>query len=190
MNILAVDSAGEALTLAVGDGRGASASVSVRPARQDEALFPALRRLLKKARLALEDLDAVAAASGPGRFTGIRIGMIFADMLARSLGKPALAISRLEALAARSPAGSKPVRVVLAGFRGEAYAQEFKAVRGLWRPAGEPEWLAPGRDHALTPGPPPSAADLLVPARRLLDGGRLPPFRPLYLKPANYQKAG
>ena len=71
------------------------------------------RRDLMKAGAEWQDCDAIVVASGPGLFTGIRIGMSFAAVLARRLGIPALAISRFEALAAKTP--GKSVCAVLPG---------------------------------------------------------------------------
>ncbi|MBI5243529.1 MAG: tRNA (adenosine(37)-N6)-threonylcarbamoyltransferase complex dimerization subunit type 1 TsaB [Elusimicrobia bacterium] len=146
MKILAVDTTGERLSLALGGGKRtlALASRSKRP--HDESLFIELGRLLKKAGLEPSDIDAIAAASGPGRFTGIRIGMTFATVMARALGRPAVALSLLEAAALRSAAGEEGrylLCAALPGIRGELFLQFFRVRRGWIVPAWEPVWAAP-----------------------------------------------
>src|SRR4051812_8884401 len=117
--ILAVDGAGEVLSVAL-DARGKvySARASAKKPH-DEALLPAVESLLKRAKISWDDLDAVASSSGPGRFTGIRIGMAFAAMVGMKLKIPVLALSRLEAAAEKS--GADDVLAALPGWKGEVY---------------------------------------------------------------------
>ncbi|OGS36608.1 MAG: tRNA (adenosine(37)-N6)-threonylcarbamoyltransferase complex dimerization subunit type 1 TsaB, partial [Elusimicrobia bacterium RIFOXYD12_FULL_66_9] len=99
MVILAVDATGDALFVALESGGRVLSARRDAKTKHDESLLPAVESLLKRAKLTWKDLDAVAVPSGPGRFTGIRIGMAFAAMLAMKLNIPALALSRLEAAA-------------------------------------------------------------------------------------------
>jgi tRNA threonylcarbamoyladenosine biosynthesis protein TsaB len=83
-------------------------------------IFQRIEQLLHQTNLSLEDIDAFAAAAGPGSFTGVRIGLACIKGLAEAQGKPAFAISNLEALARF---GSHPTRVPLIDARrGEVYA--------------------------------------------------------------------
>ena len=187
VNILAVDATGEILSVAAG-------GVVMRRAskKHDEALLPLVETVLKKAKLAWTDLDAIAAASGPGRFTGIRIGMSFAAAAGFQLKIPALAISRLEAAAEKS--GSERVLAALPGWKDEVYHQIF--VRG--KAQGDPAWNTTkdwpdAREAAEKKGfivayDDTDAADLLPVARRFLLAKKTPPFKPFYLKPAGYEK--
>jgi len=130
LKISAVDTTSDRVNLAVGNGiSNRVRSVSARGAH-DEKLFSEVERLLKKAGCRLQDLDALAAASGPGSFTGIRVGMTFVSVLAQSLGKPAAAVSLLEAEAARAwpileKQGAHGVGVVYPAVRDELYFQVF-----------------------------------------------------------------
>lgn len=188
MNILCVDATTDALSVAVEkDGRVYSVSRRGGFNTHDDALWPAVDAVLKKARLRLEQLDAVAAASGPGRFTGIRIGLSFAASLGFALRVPALALSRLEAEADRQ-AGAD-VLAALPGWKGEVYHQRFKRGKdGALKAVGKAEWTAPEAwksERRLTET---GAADLLPGARRALKSKKRPPFEPFYLKPAGYEK--
>ena len=177
MNILAVDTTGEPLSLALQAGERIFTIHRVFARPHDETLLPAVDRLLDKAGLRLKLLAGIAVASGPGRFTGIRIGMAYAAVAARCIGKPALAITRFEALSFARP--EKRFCVVIAGLRGEKYHQAFPGGKPIWSqevPAGLP----------IVEGDP-TARELLGPAARYLTRGRSPLFTPLYLKPAGYE---
>jgi len=62
-------------------------------------LIPTVKRLLEAHSLSKKDIDVIAAASGPGTFTGLRVGLAAVKALAESLRKPIVAVSVLEALA-------------------------------------------------------------------------------------------
>lgn len=188
MNILCVDATTDALSVAVEkDGRVFSLTRAGGFNSHDERLWPAVEAVMKKARLKLEDLDAVGAASGPGRFTGIRIGLSFAAALGYALKVPALALSRLEADADRQD-GSE-VTAALPGWKGETYHQRFKRGKdGAWKALGKAEWTAAGAWKSARNPTETDAKDLLPAARRALKSKKRPPFEPFYLKPAGYEK--
>ncbi len=66
---------------------------------QVERLFPLLEEVLAEAGKNWQDLNAIGVCTGPGNFTGVRIGVSSARGLALSLNIPALGVSMLEALA-------------------------------------------------------------------------------------------
>jgi len=66
---------------------------------QAERLFPMTDEVLEEAALTYKDLTAIAVATGPGNFTGVRICVSAARGLALSLNIPAIGVSTLEALA-------------------------------------------------------------------------------------------
>lgn len=186
--ILAVDTAGDGVSLALGDGTKTwSSRRKVKAA--DEALWPALEGLLKKAKKRLSDLKGVACVVGPGRFTAVRIGVTFADTLARARGIPVVGLTRFEAYGQRLK-GPGRSGLVVPTFREESYLQIWTE-RG---PAAPATWVAAnGLEMALAGAAivdvtAASAKDILAPARERLGKKRLPLLRPLYLKPANYSK--
>jgi tRNA threonylcarbamoyladenosine biosynthesis protein TsaB len=75
-------------------------------------VLPAVRRLLSDAKLSLTDLDAYAVCSGPGSFTGLRVGLTTVKAWAEIFQEPIVAVSRLEALAGQSP----PITVATTRF--------------------------------------------------------------------------
>jgi len=82
-----------------------SLHLTVHPADQDYSswLLPASGELLRRAGLSLSALDAYAVCSGPGSFTGLRVGLTTVKAWASIYAKPIAALSRLSAL------GSIPV---------------------------------------------------------------------------------
>jgi tRNA threonylcarbamoyl adenosine modification protein YeaZ len=89
---------------------------------QAERLFPLLEEMLATAGKAWADLDAIGVGTGPGNFTGVRLSVSAARGLALSLDRPAIGVSRLEALAEGLP---RPLAVIEDARRGAAYLQRF-----------------------------------------------------------------
>ncbi len=96
------------------------------------------RHLLKPA-----DIDLFAAAPGPGSFTGVRVGLTCVKGLAEAVGRPAVGISNLQAIAS---CGTAPLRAaVLDARRGEVYAAVYDAASRLVTPevvASFEQWKA------------------------------------------------
>ncbi|MBI5631536.1 MAG: tRNA (adenosine(37)-N6)-threonylcarbamoyltransferase complex dimerization subunit type 1 TsaB [Elusimicrobia bacterium] len=194
-NLLAINTTADALSLALKSGEDILTLERSCRLGQDEILIPSVEKILKKAGLVLKNLDAIAVASGPGRFTGIRVGMAYAAVAAAQMGIPAVAVSRLEAIAFKSCA--ERLCAVAPGFREEKFHQLFQRSGGVPLPAGEPAWLRrPEWEKSfrdLQKGGwvlvefPIRARDLLEPALFHLSAKKLPKFEPLYLKPAGYE---
>ncbi len=95
-NLLAIDTATDALSLALQvDGERASRH-QVMPRRHQQLLFAEIEALCGGRALASLNLDAIVYGQGPGSFTGLRIAVSAAQGLAYSLGLPALGVSTLE----------------------------------------------------------------------------------------------
>jgi tRNA threonylcarbamoyladenosine biosynthesis protein TsaB len=87
-------------------------------------LVPQISSLLTRHGLGKQDIGAFAVASGPGSFTGLRVGLAAIKALAEILGKPIAAVSRLEAVARCGHSRGKVIAALDAG-RGEIYAGEY-----------------------------------------------------------------
>jgi tRNA threonylcarbamoyl adenosine modification protein YeaZ len=117
MRVLAIDTALEACSAAVLDtGRGGLlASESLPMVRgHAEALVPLLARVMDQADLAFRDIDRVAVTTGPGSFTGLRVGISAARGIALAAEKPVVGLSTLSAYAAPYIAADDTMRVVAA----------------------------------------------------------------------------
>ena len=167
---LAVDTTSEYGSLALlRDGDLLEEAVLHAPDSFSPVLYDELRRLLDRHALKLADIDCFAAASGPGTFTGVRVALACVKGLAEAMGRPAVAVSNLQAVARY---GQAPLRAALLDARrGEVYAAvyddsgnlvmpEVVAKLAPWLeslPAGVKEflsndlpldwrWIWPGRD--------------------------------------------
>lgn len=96
-----------------------------------ERLMTAVHQALTQSELVLDDIDAFAAASGPGSFTGLRIGLSTVKGLSYATGKPMVVVPTLDAFAWNFPYSMYPVCLMLDARRSEVYAAVFK-----WGPTG------------------------------------------------------
>src|SRR6266700_6318871 len=83
-------------------------------------LIPQISALLLKHSLPKHDIDAFAVVSGPGSFTGLRVGLAAVKALAEILKKPIVAVSVLEAVALAAGIDDRMLAALDAG-RGEVY---------------------------------------------------------------------
>jgi tRNA threonylcarbamoyl adenosine modification protein YeaZ len=104
-------------------------------------LLPAIDRALQASALTFANIDVYVAASGPGSFTGVRVGLTTVKAWAEVTGKPIVGVSRLEALATQAaPAAGEFVAAFTNAQRKQIYG-------ALYRRGGESD----GHDgHALT----------------------------------------
>jgi tRNA threonylcarbamoyladenosine biosynthesis protein TsaB len=105
-------------------------------------LFEHLQRLFDRHGRGVDDVACFAAASGPGSFTGVRIGLACVKGLAEATGRKVVTVSNLEALARFGAARQRAV--VLDARRGEIYGAVFDPEgRELREPvvAKFPAWL-------------------------------------------------
>lgn len=95
-------------------------------------LVPQISALLAKHGFGKADIDAFVVVSGPGSFTGLRVGLAAIKALAEILRKPIVPLSLLEVMASASRASGNVLAVVDAG-RGEVYAGEYEVADGAAR---------------------------------------------------------
>jgi tRNA threonylcarbamoyl adenosine modification protein YeaZ len=108
MILLAIDTSGKDGSIALAHAREASPSadeleilelIPLEGGTFSAQLVPQIATLLAKHGKRKEDIGAFAVASGPGSFTGLRVGLAAIKALAEVLNKPIVAISLLEAIA-------------------------------------------------------------------------------------------
>ena len=130
MRVLAIDTALAACSAAVLDTEhgGIVAAESLPMTRgHAEALMPLLARVMDRAGLAFTDLDRVAVTTGPGSFTGLRVGIAAARGIALAADKSAVGLSTLFAYAAPQLAADDrfPVVAAIDARHGHVYLQVF-----------------------------------------------------------------
>ena len=149
MNLLAIETATEVLSLAVGAGAAVHETTIAAGQRQAELILAEIDALLARAGLGVGDLDGVAFGAGPGSFTGLRIACGVAQGIAAARGIPVLGVGTLAALA--EGCGAPRVIACLDARMGEVYHAAFEKrdgalheviPSGLHRPESVP--LPPG----------------------------------------------
>jgi tRNA threonylcarbamoyladenosine biosynthesis protein TsaB len=144
LHVLAIDVTGDWGSIAlVGEHGVIEQAELVSPDGFAHVLFPAIERLLERCGVGMDQIDAFASASGPGSFTGVRVGLAAVKGLAEASGKKVAAVSNLQAMAEY---GSRPLRaVVLDARRGEIYGAVYDAALRAEQPevvAKLSVWLA------------------------------------------------
>lgn len=126
MIILALDTTSEYGSVAIRSNGATLAELTLHSSEGfAHLLFSAIEEALRQAHIGMTDVDCFASSSGPGSFTGVRVGLSAMKGLAAATGKPAVGISNLRAL---SSFGSHAARaIVLDARRGEVYAAVYAA---------------------------------------------------------------
>ncbi len=127
MLALALDSSTALGSVAIGDGeRLLGEHVVTVPASHSESMLPAIHAVLDACDLGVGDLEAIVVGSGPGSFTGLRIGAAIAKGLSFARGVPLFAYPSLAAVFAGSPVGGNACAMFDA--RGDrVYAATFES---------------------------------------------------------------
>ena len=111
-----------------------------------ETLMPHIETALAMARVKKDELDGIAVSIGPGSFTGLRIGLASAKMMAYALHIPLIAVPTLEALAHHCVCEGVRLVPVMDAQKGNGYAQEF-----TWRADGDALTLHEESSLAILP---------------------------------------
>jgi tRNA threonylcarbamoyladenosine biosynthesis protein TsaB len=125
MRLLAIDTAGPACAVAIlRDGEMLARASEAIGRGHAERLMPMTEAALAEAGIALTDLDRIAVTTGPGSFTGVRVGVAAARGLALALDIPAVGIGSLDALIfpTEREGSTGTVIATLDARRGEVYA--------------------------------------------------------------------
>jgi tRNA threonylcarbamoyladenosine biosynthesis protein TsaB len=133
--ILAIDSATTRVVVAVGTVSGDLIDTTDWPAgyRHGETLLPAIAALLERLELAPTSLTAIVVGTGPGAFTGLRVGIATAKGMAHALGVPIVGVSTADALLTGAPTDA--VLLLPAGPADRLAVERGRSARLV--PAGE-----------------------------------------------------
>ena len=117
------------VALVDGDRVLASASLGV-PRRHGEFLAPAIAFCLEQATVTVDQLHGVAVGTGPGLFTGLRVGLATAQTLAAARHLPVVGLSGLDVLAFRARFTNRAICAVIDARRGELFWAFYRASPG------------------------------------------------------------
>ncbi len=130
MKILALDSSGLVASVAVVEDDCLLAEFTVNYKKtHSQTLLPMLEEVRKVIELDLDSLDAIAVASGPGSFTGLRIGSATVKGLGLALGKPLVEVPTLEGLAYNLYGTDKLVCPLMDARRNQVYTGIYTFVK-------------------------------------------------------------
>ena len=196
MKVLVIDTALDACTAAVfDDGLALGARTEIMARGHSERLGGFVRDAVADAG-GFEGLERIGVTVGPGSFTGLRVGLAFAQGLGAALDLPVVGVSTLAALARSADGGEGVTAAVIDARRGQVYVQMFRSGRPVsepealsietatarlagagWHIVGSGSGLVGGEVAALTTPTPEALAALTS----MLDPAGNPP-RPLYLR--------
>lgn len=127
MNLLAIETATEACSVALIHGEQLIARSEIAPRRHTELVLPMADALLAEAGIGRHALDAIAVGCGPGAFTGVRLGVSLAQGMALALDLPVIPVSSLAALALEAPEeDDTAILAVIDARMGEIYAASYR----------------------------------------------------------------
>ena len=126
MSILSIDTSSAVSSVAVLSAERVAAEVSMQGAlTHSETLMPHIETALGMARVEKSELEGIAVSIGPGSFTGLRIGLASAKMMAYALHIPLIAVPTLEALAHHYICEGVRLVPMMDAQKGNVYVQEF-----------------------------------------------------------------
>jgi tRNA threonylcarbamoyladenosine biosynthesis protein TsaB len=146
--LVAIETATDACGVAVQlDGKLVATASLLRPRQHASELVPLIGSVLERCRLTPADVSVVAVSSGPGSYTGLRIGVSTAKGLAMATGAELVAVPTLEALALSAVVRLSEGDVIAASLdarRGDVYFAAFRHRDGGLEP------IVPSQPVSLT----------------------------------------
>jgi tRNA threonylcarbamoyladenosine biosynthesis protein TsaB len=139
MLILGLESATAEVGCAIGGHEGVLASShSARGKRHAENLTPAIQFVCRQARVELSEISCVAVDSGPGLFTGLRVGVASGKAIAQALRVPMISVSSLDLLAFPLRFTDRRIATVIDARRNEVFWAFYRQVPGGIQRISEP----------------------------------------------------
>ncbi|BDX06061.1 tRNA (adenosine(37)-N6)-threonylcarbamoyltransferase complex dimerization subunit type 1 TsaB [Planctobacterium marinum] len=153
LNILVIDTATEACSVALQSEHGVISRFEVCPQEHSRKLLPMVQEVLCEADLQLTQLDVLGVGAGPGSFTGVRIAMGMVQGLSFGAGLPIVKVSTLQAMAQQCHAnsGSQSVISLIDARMSEVYFGHYQLdENGLMQLQNQELVISP---EALVDGP-------------------------------------
>jgi tRNA threonylcarbamoyladenosine biosynthesis protein TsaB len=139
MRVLAIETSSPRLSLAAGDAhRVLKEFQGPLEWRHAESLFGGMEKILRQVRWPIQSLTGVVVSTGPGSFTGIRIGLAAARALGQALKIPVAGVSSLETLAMGVIEPGTLVCPLINALRGEVFTSLYTLtpqgkIRSAWK---------------------------------------------------------
>lgn len=131
MKILAIDTSGQNASVAVWEDGLTLAEFSIHAKKtHSQTLLPMLEDVREKIELDMKEVDAIAVTSGPGSFTGLRIGSATVKGFGFALDKPVIPVPTLEGLAYNLYGMDRVVCPLMDARRNQTYTGLYEFVKG------------------------------------------------------------
>lgn len=152
-NILVIDTATEACSVALGVGSKVYSRFEVCPQQHSQRILPMVDDVLRDAKIELADLDCLAYGHGPGSFTGVRIASGIIQGLAIGTDLPVIGVSTMATMAQQALMvfGHSSVYVAIDARMNEVYFSKYKDDAGIMVVDGEESVIAPELAHQILP---------------------------------------
>jgi tRNA threonylcarbamoyladenosine biosynthesis protein TsaB len=130
--LLLVDTSGSSCSVALSEGERLLGEYILSHGRvRSASLLSAADSLLRETGLDIASLDAIAVTTGPGSFTGLRVGLATVKGIALAAGKNVIPLSSLAVLALNLPHSQHPVCPMFDARKKEVYAALYETREGL-----------------------------------------------------------
>ncbi|MCU0498343.1 MAG: tRNA (adenosine(37)-N6)-threonylcarbamoyltransferase complex dimerization subunit type 1 TsaB [Anaerolineae bacterium] len=133
--LLGIDTASRLISIALYDGQQVLAEQTWQSYNNHtRQLAPAIFQMMESAEVEMSQITALAACTGPGSYTGLRIGVAMAKGLAAARRVPLVGLSSFEILAAGQPyyGGSSALITVVPAGRGRVIVKTYRWRKGQW----------------------------------------------------------
>ena len=137
MNLLAIESSSRKLSVGLMKEESFSELHSEIINDTANSLPQLSKKIIKNASMSFEDLDAICISSGPGSFTGLRVGMSYAKGVAMALNIPIVPVSTFDSLAYKNT--SEKLSTLIYSHGNTFYVCEFSLDNGILSKSGEPK---------------------------------------------------
>lgn len=145
MNILVIDTATEACSVALEVNEQVFNCFEICPQQHSQRILPMIDEVLKQANTTLEDLDYLAFGRGPGSFTGVRIATGVLQGLALGTGHKVVGVSTLAAMAQQAYVQhhTEQVTAAIDARMSEVYIGQYELQQNIMMLIGEEQVLPP-----------------------------------------------